>query len=85
MSECVIHKALLTTFFVEFLDLFFPEVRQYLNRGSIEFLDKEVFTDIASGERHEVDLLVKAKFRGREAFFLIHVENQAVAQEALLS
>jgi hypothetical protein len=25
---------------------------------------------------------VKAKFRGKEAFFLIHVENQATAQEA---
>ncbi len=24
-------------------------------------LDKEIFTDITSGERHEVDLLAKAK------------------------
>jgi len=82
MEHDRLFKALLTTFFVEFLDLFFPEVKRNLNRKSIEFLDKEVFTDIASGERHEVDLLVKAKFRGKEAFFLIHVENQAAAQEA---
>lgn len=81
MEHDRLFKALLTTFFVEFLDLFFPEVKRNLNRQSIEFLDKEVFTDIASGERHEVDLLVKAKFRGKEAFFLIHVENQATVQE----
>ena len=48
----------------------------------LEFLDKEVFTDIASSERHEVDLLVKAQFRGgSEGCFLVHVENQASAQE----
>jgi hypothetical protein len=37
-----------------------------------------VFTDIASSESHEVDLIVKVRFRrGGRAFFLIHVENQA--------
>jgi hypothetical protein len=56
-------KSLLTTFFVEFLELFFPELTRDLNRESIEFLDKEIFTDIGSGERHEVDLLAKAKLR----------------------
>jgi hypothetical protein len=43
MEHDRLFKALLTTFFVEFLDLFFPEMNQYLNRKSIEFLDKEVF------------------------------------------
>ncbi len=32
------------------------------------------------GEKHEVDLLMKVKFRGQEAFFLVHVENQATPQ-----
>lgn len=74
-------KQLLTTFFVEFIELFCPEVAAYLRRDSIEFMDKEVFTDLTAGERHEVDLLVKAKFHDADAFFLIHVENQASAQE----
>ena len=43
-------KELLTTFFVEFLELFFPEVAAYLEPDSLEFLDKEVFTDVTSGE-----------------------------------
>lgn len=66
-------KELLTTFFIEFLELFLPEVLAYLERDSIQFLDKEVFTDVTAGERYEADLIVKAKFRGQEAFFLIHV------------
>lgn len=73
-------KELLTTFFVEFLELFFPNLVQYLDRNSIEFLDKEVFTDVTEGERREVDLLAKARFRGQSLFFLIHVENQAQPQ-----
>jgi hypothetical protein len=50
---------------------------QYLDRDSIEFLDKEVFTDVTEGERRVVDLLVKARLRGKPSFFLVHVETQA--------
>jgi hypothetical protein len=75
-------KELLTTFFVEFVDLFLPDVSGYLQRDSLHFLDKELFTDVTSGERREADLVVRARFRERDSFFLIHVENQASAQEA---
>jgi len=44
------------------------------------FLDKEIFTDVVSGERHEVDVVAKARFRDRPIFFLIHIENQALAE-----
>ena len=80
ISHDRIFKELLTTFFIEFLELFLPEVAKYLDKNSIVFLDKEVFTDITSGEVHEVDLVVKGKFLGREAYFLIHFENQAQYQ-----
>ena len=75
-------KELLTNFFREFVELFLPDVAQYMEPGPVEFLDKEVFTDLASAERHEVDLLARARFKDRgEAFFLIHVENQSSAQD----
>src|SRR5215831_5329128 len=70
-------KELISTFFVEFLDLFLPEVLAYLDARSIEFMDKEIFTDVTSGERLEPDLVVKVKFKGIPSFFIIHVENQA--------
>lgn len=73
-------KELLTTFFVEFLDLFLPDVRAYLDEPSLVFLDKELFTDVTAGERHEADLVAKAKFRNQDSFFLVHVENQAQPQ-----
>jgi hypothetical protein len=70
-------KELLTTFFVEFLELFFPELVEHLEADSLEFIDKEIFTDITQGSRREADLLVKGKVQGRETFFLIHLEHQS--------
>jgi len=70
-------KELLSTFFLDFLDLFYPEVVTRVDPGSLVFLDKETFTDVTSGERHVVDLLVKARLQGQDSFFLVHVETQA--------
>ena len=80
MDHDRLFKELLTSFFIEFVQLFLPDIAAYLDPASIEFLDKEVFTDVTAGKKHEVDLLVKARFRGEEAFFLVHVENQAKTQ-----
>lgn len=77
MDHDRLFKELLTTYFADFIALFLPAVDSYLDRQSIEFLDKEIFTDVSASERHEVDLLAKARFKGEEAFFLIHVENQS--------
>ena len=73
-------KELLTTFFVEFLELFFPQVLDYLDQDSLIFLDKEIFTDVTFGEKYESDLIFQAKFKGQDAYFLIHVEAQATNQ-----
>jgi hypothetical protein len=77
-----LRRYLLTTFFVEFLDLFFPEVLRYLDISRLEFLDKELFTDVTSGDTYEADIVVKAAFQEQPAFFIIHVEHQAQAEEA---
>ncbi|WP_149977376.1 Rpn family recombination-promoting nuclease/putative transposase, partial [Microcystis aeruginosa] len=74
-------KELISTFFVEFIELFFPQLIDYLDRDSITFLDKEVFTDVTEGERHESDLVAQVKFRGKESFFLIHVEAQESSRQ----
>jgi predicted transposase YdaD len=74
-------KELLTTFFWEFIEFFLPEVAAYLERDSITFMDKEVFTDVTLGEKYEADLLVKARFQGKESFFVVHLEHQAQYQK----
>ena len=76
MGHDRLFKELLTTFFVEFIELFFPELAAYLDRDSIEFLDKEVFTDVTHGERHEADIVAKTRFRGK-TWLPDHVEPQA--------
>ena len=80
MDHDRLFKELLTTFFREFLELFFPELAAYLDPDSVEFLDKRLFTDVTQGDRHEADLVVRARFRGQGLCFLIHVENQAQPQ-----
>lgn len=75
-------KELLSTFFLEFLDLFFPEVTFYIEPDSLAFLDKEVFTDVSSGEKHHADLVARLRFAGEESFFLVHVEAQARSERA---
>lgn len=70
-------KELITTFFIEFLELFFPAVLTYLDQNYIEFSDKEVFAEIPLADSLETDIVVKTKFQGKDAFFLVHVENQA--------
>ena len=80
MDHDRLFKELLTTFFYEFVELLLPEVGAYLEAGSVVFLDKEVFTDVTAGARYEADLVARARFRGEEAFFLIHLEHQAQPQ-----
>jgi hypothetical protein len=70
-------KELLTTFFVEFLELLFPSVLEYLDTDSIQFVDKEIFTDVVGGEKKIMDIVALAKFQQQDYSFLIHVENES--------
>ena len=74
-------KELLQEFFAEFIDLFLPEVSEYLDKSSVTFIDKEIFTDVTAGVRHEADLVVKARFKDTNSFFLIHVKTQAQPED----
>jgi len=80
MDRDRLFKELLTTFFAEFIELFLPHMAAQLDRQSIHFLDKEIFTDVGTGDRHEVDLLARVRLRDREAFILIDMENQSSPQ-----
>ena len=40
-------------------------------------LDKEILTGLQKGEKHEVDLVVKVKYKGQDSHFLVHIEAQA--------
>jgi len=52
----------------------------YHDSSSFVFLDKEIFTDVTAGDAYEADLVVKARFKNNESFFLVHIETQAQQQ-----
>ena len=73
-------KELLTVFFVDFIELFLPALAAEIDRDSITFLDKELFTNVTTGEKHIADVVARVRFCDQEAFFILHVENQAASQ-----
>jgi hypothetical protein len=75
-------KELISTFFIEFLELFLPDVARDIDRDSIQFLPELVLTDVTEGEKKNIDLLAKVKYRQEDTYFLIHVEAQSYTQAA---
>jgi Domain of unknown function (DUF4351) len=69
MSESIDHdqlfKQLLTTFFLEFLELFAPKFAVLIDPTSIEILPQEYFTDLEAGERKAMDVVVRVNLLGR--------------------
>ena len=70
-------RSVLQGFFEEFL----PGTARFVDFRSLEFVDKELFS--LDGKKRTGDLLIKTRFRGRDAGFLIHLEHQAQADSDL--
>jgi Domain of unknown function (DUF4351)/Putative transposase, YhgA-like len=73
-------KELISTFFLEFLELFVPEIAGMIDPTSIKFLQQEYFTDLVEGETKIVDLLAEVKLAGEDATFLVHIEPQSTSK-----
>lgn len=73
----ILFKRLLTTFFVEFIELFFPEVLEYLDINSITFIQQEYYTNIRDSTNKRLDIIAQAKFQEQDYSFLIHIEPQS--------
>src|SRR5690554_6095856 len=74
-------KELISTFFEEFMILFFPEIYEELDFQEVRFLQQEIFTDVTKGERHEVDLLVEAKWKEDDSIIIVHIEPQSTSEK----
>ncbi|OIQ52713.1 DUF4351 domain-containing protein [Neomoorella thermoacetica] len=73
-------KELLTTFFREFMELFFPAAHTLIDYTDTKFLTQEVITDITAGDKHYVDILAEVKIKGEDGCVLVHIEPQAYRQ-----
>jgi hypothetical protein len=80
-------KLLLGEFFLEFIDLFFPDVSNYFDKETMTFLPQEVFSDVTQGNRRIIDLLVRMEakpnlaIKPKSAVFIIHVEHQSSTED----
>ncbi|MBE9146425.1 DUF4351 domain-containing protein [Planktothrix mougeotii] len=74
-------KELIQTFFWEFIELFIPEILDYVEQDTLTFLPEEIFTDVTSGDKRKIDLLAQVKWQGKDSYFLIRLENQAYNQK----
>lgn len=73
-------KKLLTTLFPEFIELFLPEMLLYLDLSSIASVDREILSAADIAEINQADIVMKARYKEREAFFIIHTEVQSQVQ-----
>ena len=74
MDHDRLFKKLLTAFFYEFLELFFPTLADLVDRSQEpEFLDKETYKD----SRRTRDLVVRLRLIDGDALFIAHVEHEA--------
>ncbi len=73
-------KELLSNFFPEFIELFFPDISAEWERDSVQFLPLEVITDVTEGEKKILDIVVQASLRNQDTLFIIHTEHQSYSQ-----
>ncbi|MGG6268156.1 Rpn family recombination-promoting nuclease/putative transposase [Leptolyngbya sp. AN03gr2] len=76
-------KELISTFFLEFLELFLPEIARNIDPESIRFLPQEYFADLVEGDEKIIDLLVEVKLFGQDTTFLFHIEAQSYSESRL--
>ncbi|WP_083910700.1 Rpn family recombination-promoting nuclease/putative transposase [Salsuginibacillus kocurii] len=73
-------KQLLTTYFTEFLDAFFPAALEHIDTTHLTFLEQEIFTDIVNQDKRVVDLLVETKIKGEDGLIIVYVEAQSAPE-----
>ncbi|WP_391204696.1 Rpn family recombination-promoting nuclease/putative transposase [Psychrobacillus sp. L4] len=73
-------KTLITNFFEEFLEAFFPDVHQFVDFTSVKQLSEEVYTDLIDGETRRLDIVMETKMRGVETAIIVHIEPQSSYQ-----
>ncbi|BDA67391.1 hypothetical protein CAL7716_015570 [Calothrix sp. PCC 7716] len=74
-------KKLIQNFFLDFIELFFPDISDVLDKDSITFFPQEILTDVRKGEKKIIDVLVQAKYKNETTLFIIHIEHQSYIQK----
>jgi hypothetical protein len=70
-------KTIISEFFLEFMELFLPDIASDIEPNSIQEKEQELFTDIVGGKTHRVDLIRQVKLKDEPNLVLILVEAQS--------
>jgi hypothetical protein len=76
-------KELISTFFLEFLELFLPDIARNIDPESIRFMPQEYFADLVEGDEKIIDLLIEVKLFGQDTTFLFHIEAQSYSESKI--
>ncbi len=78
MNHDRLFNELLTSFFYEFIELFFPSLADLIDRSHPPvFLDKESFGELPGDKTREQDLVARVRTLEGEAGFIVHTEHEA--------
>lgn len=78
MDHDQIWKEVLTEFFGEFMELFFPRIAEQIDLSTVEFSNPELFADPPTGDVRRPDLVAEVACRdGQRELIAIHVEVQS--------
>ena len=78
MGHDQLFKLFFHEFLQDFLELFYPDAAARLDFTTLEFLDKELFTDFPEGSVREADVVARVEtHEGIPELILVHVEIQA--------
>ena len=82
MNHDQLWKELLRAFLRELLELFYPAQAARLDFSTVEFLDKEVWTDVPTGLLRQPDAIARVQtHEGQSEVLLIHSEVQTRRQK----
>ncbi len=70
-------KKLLQTFFLDFLQLFFPDLYRMINPAHTRLLMQELLVDLIGEEKRVLDLLIETRLAESDAYLLLLIETQS--------
>ena len=84
MGHDQLFKRFFHEFLQDFLELFYPDVAARLDFTTLEFLDKELFTDFPEGSVREADVVARVQtHEGTSELILVHLEIQSSLAQIL--
>lgn len=79
-SHDQLFKRLIETFFVEFIEAFFPEIYEQVDFSSLKFLSEEIVPAVHDKDERRLDIVVEITDKSTDTPAIIHVEPQSYYQ-----